>query len=93
MDNSLKNFRQKLDEIDEKIVGLFKERMALSENIAVYKYENRLPVYDEKRESEKLENIKLMAGEDMAQYCEMIYNIIINASKNHQKNVIEKLEN
>ncbi|MBO4901597.1 MAG: chorismate mutase [Lachnospiraceae bacterium] len=50
--------RKKLDEIDEKLVRLFEERMCISEQVAAYKAEHDLPVLDAKREEEKLEALR-----------------------------------
>ena len=50
----LNELRGQIDSIDEQLVKLFSERMKISGRIAEYKTENGLPIYDEKREIEKL---------------------------------------
>lgn len=82
---SLTECRKKIDEIDNKIITLFKERMKISEDIAKYKLAHNLPILDEKREAEKIKAVRDLAGKDMAEDCELMYNIIINSSKKHQK--------
>ena len=44
--------RKKIDEIDEKIVLLLKERMELCKNIGSVKRESGLPIKDHRREDE-----------------------------------------
>ena len=53
----LKDYRDKINGIDEQMVRLFEERMEVSAEIAKYKKENRLPIYDGARERSKLEAV------------------------------------
>lgn len=48
--DGLDGWRSKIDEIDYEIIKLFQERMALVANIAKYKEENNLPIFQEDRE-------------------------------------------
>ena len=48
--SKLDEARIEINLIDEKMITLFKERMALAKEIALYKKANNLAVYDEKRE-------------------------------------------
>jgi len=45
--------RKRIDEIDEQILRLLKERMDVCENIGVIKQEQRIPVRDRQRENEQ----------------------------------------
>ena len=54
----LKDYRDKIDEIDKKIVELYEERMTVSEQVADYKLSNGMNVLDKSRESAKLEAVK-----------------------------------
>lgn len=60
----LQECREKLDVIDKKIVELFEERMAVSEEVARYKEEHGLPVLDESREKQKLESVRSQVKEE-----------------------------
>lgn len=51
--------RSKIDEIDEKLVSLFEQRMELTKEVAEYKIATGKPVYDKEREEEK---IKVLTG-------------------------------
>ena len=50
---NLDEIRVQLDEIDEELVALYCRRMALMDDVAAYKKENHLPVYDPARERKK----------------------------------------
>ena len=50
----LKEYRKKIDAIDEKLTKLFLDRMAVSADIAAYKKEAGLPIRDPGREREKI---------------------------------------
>ena len=50
--DSLKNARTKINEIDAKMAELFTERMKAAAEIAEYKKERGLPIYDKAREDE-----------------------------------------
>ena len=54
--------RQRIDEIDEKILDLLKERNQVSREVIDYKIENQLPVFVAKREEEKTERFRNMAA-------------------------------
>ena len=57
---SIDDYRKKIDEIDHDIVTRLEERMRTVEQIAKFKQENELPVYDAMREREKLDSITNM---------------------------------
>lgn len=60
----LQEIRVKLDEIDTRIEELFEERMRLCGEVAEYKIQTGKPVYDAKREQEKIETLTAMAAGD-----------------------------
>ena len=45
-----KDYREQIDAIDQELVKLFTQRMEVAANIAGYKKEQGLPVYDPRRE-------------------------------------------
>ena len=85
----LDDYRRELDQIDREIVEKLEERMRTAEKIAVYKKENALPVLDALREREKIDQITEMAAEDMASYTRILYNTIMEMSKDHQRKVLQ----
>lgn len=54
----LLSIRKEIDEVDKKLLELFEHRMDLALQVAEYKKNNGLPVYDPIREEEKLNNLK-----------------------------------
>lgn len=54
----LLELRGQLDGIDEKIVALYEERMAISSQVADYKIETGKKVFDREREEEKLRKVR-----------------------------------
>lgn len=80
----LSDYRVKIDEIDSEIVRLFKERMEVSRNIAECKCEKGLPVYDPKREREKLVSISGMLPEEFKTYGEALYSLLFELSRAYQ---------
>lgn len=59
----LNNIRKNIDSIDDKILGLFLERMKLCGDVAEYKRANNMPVFQGKRETEILNRIKSLTGD------------------------------
>lgn len=57
----LQELRNRLDEIDEKIVALYEERMAVSSQVADVKIKTGRQVFDRKREEEKLRTVHSLA--------------------------------
>ncbi len=60
----LLTLRGQLDEIDEQIVKLYEERMAISSQVADYKIETGKKVFDKTREEEKLQKVKSLTHND-----------------------------
>lgn len=56
----LLQLREKLDQIDEKIVALYEERMEISSQVADYKIETGKKVLDKAREKEKLAKVRAL---------------------------------
>jgi chorismate mutase len=57
------HLRRKIDEIDEKILLLLKDRIEVSKLIGKIKRENAVPIRDPKREDEKYRHIMQRASE------------------------------
>ena len=87
---SIEDYRMKIDEIDKEIVAKLEERMRTAEEIAKYKQQNELPVYDAMREREKIDAITNMVSEDMAGYSRILYNTIMEISKDHQRKITQQ---
>ena len=46
----MEQYREKIDEIDNKLMNLLVERLLIVKNIGLYKKQNNIPVLDLKRE-------------------------------------------
>jgi chorismate mutase len=67
--NELDELRKKIDKIDAKLLETFKERMAISEQIGKYKFENNITIlqtrrYDEVMNDRKQKAVKYGLGEE-----------------------------
>ena len=80
--------REKINEIDNKIVELWKERMQTCLEVAQYKKANNMAVLDAKRERELLNRIGDMAGEELDVYSRVLYDTIMNVSRSYQHKYI-----
>ncbi len=60
----LSELRQEIDSIDSRIVSLFEQRMAVSEEVAEYKIENGKGVFDKQREQQKIETVCGLANSE-----------------------------
>ena len=81
----LLEIRGQINNIDDQIIALWKERMALSLEVAEYKRENNLPILDEKREKELLDRISDLAGEELKEYSRELYSEIMRISREYQE--------
>ena len=54
MAEQILELRAKLDHCDQELQKLFQQRMAIISQVASYKQEQGLPIYDQKREEEIL---------------------------------------
>ncbi len=59
----LQELRNEIDTIDEKLLKLFLERMALCRSVADYKKEHGMPVFQGGREQQVIDRIKAMTGD------------------------------
>ncbi len=83
----LQECRARIDEVDDGILRLFRERMEISREIAQYKKEHGLPTLDMAREREKLAKISEKAGDDLHSYAHMLYATLFEFSSACQGSV------
>ncbi len=79
----LKDIRDKIDEVDDKIVELFCQRMKLVEGVAEVKKEQNIGVSNRKREREIITRICKNA-EDYETYIRTLYSVIFDLSSSYQ---------
>ena len=84
----IKEIRKRIDATDEQLAELLAERMKLAADVAAYKKENGMAVYDAQREKEVIERVSRSAGETFAPYIAEIYETIMKTSKDYQNDLI-----
>lgn len=77
----LSEIRGRIDGIDAKIAELFLERMELAGDVARWKAENNMPVFQGKREEEILERMRGLAPEEMKLGTQLLFTNIMDISK------------
>lgn len=80
----LLEIREQINNIDEQMVGLWKDRMALALSVAEYKKENNMPVYDPQRERELLNRVAEIAGDNLDVYSRVLYETVMSISRSYQ---------
>ena len=80
----LNELRNEINGIDDEILGLFLRRMALARQVAEYKQENNLPIYQPQREQEILESVAQRAGE-LGSYARELFTTLMDLSKQYQR--------
>lgn len=85
----LTQLRDEIDSIDDQIVRLFEERMAVSEKVARFKIKAGKPVFDPIREKDKLDNLSRQAtGEFNSRGIYELYRQIMSISRKRQYQLI-----
>ena len=79
----LSEIREKIDEIDKKLLPLFLKRMELSMEAARYKAEKGMQTLDENREREILKRVCEESG-DMEKYARRFYTTLLELSREYQ---------
>ncbi len=86
---SLEDSRKKIDEIDDKLLKLFEERMKIVVDVALYKKENNLQIFQEDRENIVIEkNTNKVQDENLKKYARQFFKDLMNVSKQYQKEKI-----
>ena len=80
----LNELRSEIDQIDQSLVQLFCQRMAVSAKIAEYKKDRGLPIYHPGREREIAQKVAKLAGEDMENYTRVLYSMLFELSRSYQ---------
>lgn len=84
----IKDARNEIDKIDGELTDLFVKRMKLSKEIAAYKKENNLPVFDKTRERDILNKACDRAGSELENYISILYTTLFDVSRSYQKQLI-----
>ena len=85
---NLQELRKEIDAIDTQLVSLFSRRMEISSDVARYKAENNLPVYDPARERQKLADIGSKLPDDLKEYGYTLYSLLFELSRSRQSRIL-----
>ena len=82
--NDLAALRTEIDGIDHSLVSLITRRMEISGEIADYKKEHGLAIFDRGRERDILGKVSDLAGKDFAGYLRILYTTLFELSRSYQ---------
>ena len=89
----LSEMRKDIDRVDESLKKLFLERLSISREIAGFKKENDLPVYDRAREEEKLDMLSSEYEDPFTkESIRDFFSLIMGISKKLQEKTINRSE-
>ncbi len=83
---NLEQLRSEIDELDNNILKAFTRRMELCRQVAVYKIENNLPVFQEGREKKIIEKVRSNSPEHLKDSAAVLFTEIMDISKSIQQN-------
>ncbi len=83
----LLGLRKEIDKIDAQLIPLLLKRMSLAEDVAKYKVERGIPVLNEEREQQILENVAQKCGEH-GETIKTVFSATMDASRALQHKII-----
>lgn len=86
--DELQNLRQDIDAIDRQMVELFRRRMDVTARVGDYKRERGIPVLDQERERQVLQNKGELAGEALRPAVVTLYQTIMALSRRQQRDML-----
>ncbi len=87
---SLNELRNEINELDDKILELFAQRLSVCHNVALYKQENNLPVFQPEREDEVIKKIREKSPQGLENCTEVLFKNIMDISKARQQQELFK---
>ncbi len=88
MELDLGEIRKNIDIIDDKLLDLFKERMQLTCQVAQYKVEHNMVVFQSEREKQIIRSVRDRSPEELKSSAEFLFTNIMDISKCRQNNAI-----
>ncbi len=84
----MKDFREKIDKADDRLIHSFIDRMQTSADIARYKHENKIPIFDSARERHKIASILEQTPQELKSYASALYHQLFDLSRNYQEQTL-----
>ena len=88
--DELQTLRQNIDEIDSQLVELFCRRMDVTRRVGEYKRERGIPVLDQARERQVLQNKGELAGDELRPAVITLYQTILALSRRQQRDLADQ---
>ena len=85
----LSDLRRRIDEIDSRIFELFAERTTVAEEVAAYKRESGMRIFDPARERAKVADAAERVPEDLATYAQVMMELLMEASRARQHELLD----
>lgn len=83
----LGEIRTEIDKIDSELIELFKKRMDCAKAVGLYKKANNIPVLNQNRENEILDNVEANGGE-YGSHARLLFSNIMELSRALQHNIV-----
>ena len=80
----LNELRNEINQIDDELLKLFLRRMEVTDQVADYKREHNLPIYQPQREREVLKKVAEQAGDEKSAYARVLFSMLMELSKSSQ---------
>lgn len=88
MELDLGEIRKNIDAIDDRLLELFKQRMGLTCQVAQYKAEHNMVVFQSEREKAIIRSVRDRSPEELKSSAEFLFTNIMDISKCRQNNTI-----
>ena len=88
--DELQNLRRDIDGIDSQLVELFCRRMDVTRRVGEYKRERGIPVLDQARERQVLQNKGELAGDELRPAVVTLYQTIMALSRRQQRDLADR---
>ena len=88
--DELQNLRRDIDAIDRELVELFRRRMDVTRRVGDYKRERGIPVLDQERERQVLQNKGELAGEELRPAVITLFQTIMALSRRQQRDLMDQ---
>ncbi|MBD5098041.1 MAG: bifunctional chorismate mutase/prephenate dehydratase [Clostridiales bacterium] len=86
--DDLQSLRQDIDAIDRQLVELFKQRMDVTRRVGEYKKASGIPVLDQERERQVLQNKGELAGEELRPAVITLFQTVMALSRRQQRDLM-----
>ncbi|MCQ2968839.1 MAG: chorismate mutase [Clostridium sp.] len=85
--------RDEIDDIDKQIIELFEKRMDVVLNVAKYKMERNLPIFNATRENSVIEkNLNRLKNKEYSDYAKDFLNNMMTTSRELQKSIMSSIK-